>query len=72
LGDATIDDMEFVPEPFLGLAKFPAQVGDVLTAKVLHLDPFQVVPDTFGWVELGSIGGGKCSSCIRAAAPWAK
>ena len=44
LFDTTQVNMGLVPQALLGLAKFLAQVPEILTTKVLQAHPFQVVP----------------------------
>jgi hypothetical protein len=55
--DAAQDDISLMPEPFLGLGKFVAEMGDTWAAKVLQFHPFQVVPDSLGRVQLRRIAG---------------
>src|ERR671914_2548518 len=53
--DAAQDDIGLVPEAFFSLAQLIVEMGDTLAAKVLQLHPFQVVPDSFRWVQFWSI-----------------
>lgn len=44
-------------KPFLGLAEFGMELGQMLTGEVLEFHSFEVVPDAFVGIHLRSIGG---------------
>jgi hypothetical protein len=49
--------MGLVPQALFGLAKFLAQLPEILTTNVPQFHPFQVVPDTVVWIQLSDIAG---------------
>lgn len=49
--------MVLVAKPFLGLAEFGMELGQMLTGEVLEFHSFEVVPDAFVGIHLRSIGG---------------
>lgn len=46
-----------MPEPFDSLAEFIPQLSQIMTAQVLHLDSFQIVPDTLIGIQVRRIAG---------------
>ena len=51
--------MSLVPQTLFGLAKLPPEFQQTLAADVLQLNAFEVLPDPFVGVEIGSVEKGK-------------
>jgi hypothetical protein len=46
----------FSTDPFDGIAEFAAEMGQIETAQVPELDPFQMPPEAFAGIQFGGIG----------------
>jgi hypothetical protein len=47
--------VSLVPQTLFGLAKLPPEFQQTLAADVLQLNAFEVLPDPFVGVEIGSV-----------------
>jgi hypothetical protein len=45
----------FSTDPFDGIAEFAAEMGQIETAHIAELDPFEVTPEPFAGIQLGGI-----------------
>lgn len=55
LGDAAVQDVTFVAQPFFCSPERGIKLGEIAAADIAQLAALQVVPDPFHWIEIGSV-----------------
>ena len=55
LSDARLDDRALVAQALLGTPERSVELSKRATADIAQLTAFQVVPDTFDWIEIGGV-----------------
>lgn len=55
MAEAGGEHLRSATQPADGEAEFPAQLGEILAAAVLQLDPLQVIPDALVRIQVGCV-----------------